>query len=178
MNVNFLSLLFGRPRRPSGRRSTSPPCVEPLETRDVPTVVFNPAFGAEAVSGPNEGMISPQVNLIFSGPYWSTAQGKQDEGTLLNSARNILSGPYLSGLTQYGSDGHAVFRASWDETATVPSQPSTGELQWFLESSIIKHNAAPGFLDTRHAPIFVVVSDPASANQYNGAGNAPGAYFD
>jgi hypothetical protein len=178
--MRFLSQLFQRAPTPavSPRRSFRP-TVENLEQRDVPTVVFNSAFGAETVSGPNAGMISPRVNLIFSGSYWNTTTGKQDEARLLNSARNILDGPYLSGLTQYGSDGHAIYNAVWNETGTVPSNPSTGDMQGFLWGSIGKHlQNAPGFNDWRHAPIYVVVSDPASARQDNGGWNAPGVFFD
>jgi hypothetical protein len=82
----------------------------------------------------------------------------------------------LSGLTQYGSDGTAHFARSWSDGATVPSDPSTGALQNFLQTSITNHNAAPGLNDFQHAPIYVVVSDPASSAQFNGGWNATGTY--
>jgi hypothetical protein len=87
-----------------------------------------------------------------------------------------MSGPYLSGLTQYGSDGKANFWTSWNDTNTVPSQPSVGALINFLQFSIPKGGAFPGIRDWQHAPIYVVVSDPASSQQYNGGWNAQGGF--
>jgi hypothetical protein len=175
--MRFLSRLFTRSPRPAAPRCRSfRPVVEALEQRDVPTVVFNPAFGAETVTGPNAGMISPRVNFIFSGGYWLTSAGWRDEAQLLHSAQNILGGPYLSGLKQYGSDGHAVISGWWNEFGTVPSNPSVGDMETFLTDSINGHHQYPGFNDWRHAPIYVVVSQPATALGAVLGGNAPGVY--
>ncbi len=177
----MLSLLR-RARSPRDARLARAPhkarmALETLEDRSVPTVVFVPHFGPQTVQGSNDGMQNPNVYLIFSGSYWSTSQGQANETTLTASAQNILSGPYLSGLRQYGSDGRATFANSWTEAGTVPSQPSIDDMQTFLQGTISAHGAAPGFNDAQHAPIYVVVSDPASSAQYNGGWNAPGTYF-
>ena len=137
--------------------------LEALESRDVPTVVFTPHFGAEGVQGSNVGMQNPPVYFVFSGAYWNTTQGQTDESTMLASAKNILGPTYLSGLKQYGSDGKATFAGSWNDSGTVPSQPSAMAMQNFLQDSIGQHGAAPGFSDLRHAPIYVVISDPNSS---------------
>jgi hypothetical protein len=159
--------------------------VEALEGRDVPTIVFVPQFGPET-PGPGDtshGMIHPTVHLIFSGHYWNTTQGKQDQKTLIDSTNSILSGPYLSGLTQYGSDGTARFGKHWVDSTTVPlDQPGKAEpkfctLRTYLRNFIDDHNGAiPGSSnDYRHAPIYVIVSDPASSGVPRGW-NAPGSY--
>jgi hypothetical protein len=151
--------------------------IEALEERAVPTIAFTPHFGAESTSGTtNFSLQSPTVNFVFSGSYWSTAQGQQDEAGLLSSAKAIMSGPYLSGLTQYGSDGKALFGQAWNDSGTVASNPSATALQTFLQSSITNHNAAPGSHDSHHLPIFVVVSDPSSSAGSNSGWNAPGNY--
>jgi hypothetical protein len=165
-------------RRPASAKKRRNAClqVEPLEDRTVPTIVFNPQFGPETIApgSTNDGMQHPNVVYIFSGSYWSTAQGQQDEKALLNSAKSIMSGPYLSGLTQYGSDGKANFWTSWNDTNTVPSQPNVSDLNAFLFLSSLSHGFFPGTNDWQHAPIYVVVSDPASSKQFNGGWNHQG----
>ena len=182
MATRLLCTWFGdhspRSRKCLSARRKTPLGLESLEERATPTVVFIPYFGLEVVSGSNVGMQSPPVYLIFSGSYWKTSQGQQDETTLLNSAQEILSGPYLSGLTQYGSDGKAIFARSWQDNATVPSKPSADALQNFLQTSIaLITSATPGPHDAQQcSPIYVVVSDPNSSQQYNGGWNALGSY--
>jgi hypothetical protein len=168
----------GRRARPQAHRLRNASLhVEALEERAVPTIAFTPHFGAETTSGTTSySLQSPTVNFVFSGSYWNTAQGQQDEAGLISSARSIMSGPYLSGLTQYGSDGKALFGRSWNDPTTVASNPSTTALQTFLQSSITNHNAAPGSNDWQHAPIFVVVSDPSSSAGSNSGWNGPGNF--
>src|SRR5262245_3476027 len=113
-----LSERFGRKarRRPASakQRHNSRLRLEPLEDRTVPTIVFTPKFGPETISGiTNLGMQNPNVVYIFSGSYWTTAQGQQDETALLNSAKSIMSGPYLSGLT----------------SMAATARPTSGELE-------------------------------------------------
>jgi hypothetical protein len=175
----------GRRRSPNnlGRARLA---VETLEDRTVPTVVFKPTFGPDTVTSQLGGLQSPAVHMIFSGTYWATSQGQQDEATLLNSTGNILNGPYLSGLTQYGSDGHANFVNSWQDSGTVAldskatdgsTVPSGAALQGYLQNSIFHHPGnTPGYNDPQHLPIYIVVSDPASAGGNAGGWNRPGAY--
>jgi hypothetical protein len=151
--------------------------LEALEDRAVPTIMFMPHFGPETVApgSANLGTQHPAVNLVFSGPFWTTPTGQQDEATILNSTKAILGGPYLSGLTQYGSDGIATFSRSWNDPSTLPNNPSAA-IQGFLQNSIFSRGTDPGNTDYRHAPIYVVVSDPNfSAN--SGGKNAPGTFF-
>jgi hypothetical protein len=167
--------------RPASAKKRRNAClqVEPLEDRTVPTIVIKPYFGPETIApgSTNDGMQHPNVVYIFSGSYWTTAQGQQDETALLNAAKAIMSGPYLSGLTQYGSDGKANFWTSWNDANTVPSPPSISDLLNFLDNSITSQGAVPGINDWQHAPIYVVVSDPVSSAGFNGGWNKQGIYM-
>jgi hypothetical protein len=166
----FPSGLKASKRSPRSRRRARQFDLEALEQRQVPTVMFLPNFGPETVSGTNDGMQNPTVDLIFSGSYWTTKQGQLDEATLLSSAKNILSGPYLSGLTQYGSDGRATFGTYWQDNATVPSNPQASAVQNFLQTSITNHNAAPGSNNSQHAPIYVSFPTRTRRNRTMAAG--------
>jgi hypothetical protein len=63
----------------AGRRETQLR-LEQLENRTVPTVVFQPQFGAKTVNPPvpntNYTVLNdPEVYLHFWGPYWSDRDG-------------------------------------------------------------------------------------------------------
>jgi hypothetical protein len=110
-------------------------------------------------------MISPQVYLIFAGTYWTANLNNQT--ALVQATQRILSGPYLNGLTQYGSDGKAIFNPATDawRTNAAPissdpsSDPSTTDVQTFIQN-LSFFGSGPGNNDLRHAPIVVVVADP------------------
>src|ERR1700676_1532027 len=88
----LLSKLKRRSKPASTKRRSLPLQVEALEQRDVPTVLFTPAFGAETVywrstntvmSGPvtptgnASALQDPTYYLIFWGPSWTNAPAKQ-----------------------------------------------------------------------------------------------------
>lgn len=140
---------------PTKKRSPTRPTLEALEDRLVPTIAFTPQFGAETYIGSNNGMQNPDVYLIFSG-NWSQA----NENMVIASVQNILGPTYLSKLTQYGSDGHANYAGLWNTTSYLYGVPTPAKLQDFLQKEIAAHpRNEPGINDTRHAPIYVVLSD-------------------
>lgn len=180
---DFQTTRSARDRRRKGRLQ-----VELLERRDVPTVVFVPAFGAEAIHGSTRaGMQDPGISLIFSGPYWKTMQGQEDEAGLVSSVYGILNSPYLSGLKQYGSDGQA-YLDPWAAVSGTVNVPTSGpnafnadpnQVQDFLNNQI--NNRANGLVkptndDWQHARIYVVVSDPTSSNGSGQGWNDQGSY--
>jgi hypothetical protein len=85
------------------------------------TILFRPVgsppevFGyngipmSQPVTGTN-ALNSPKVYLIFVGPNWNK-NGEPADTTLsiINNVKAMLNSSYLSGLTQYGSDGKAVY---------------------------------------------------------------------
>jgi hypothetical protein len=158
---------------PTKKKPTTRPTLEALEDRLVPTVAFTPKFGGETYTGSNNGMQNPDVYLIFEG-NWSQA----NENTVIASLQNILNGPYLSGLKQYGSDGHATYAGSWNATTSLSGNPSTTALQAFLQKEIAAHpRNEPGISDTQHAPIYVVLTDPTSSGTgVNNGYNQDGRY--
>src|SRR5579884_2130114 len=94
--------------------------IEVLEDRVVPTTLFLPQFPAPSESPtslPQDSLKSPQVVMIFAGPYWQTSQGQLDEQTQNKAAQNIVSSTYLSDLQQYGSDGVAIApsKTPWED---------------------------------------------------------------
>ncbi|MGA2440639.1 MAG: hypothetical protein ABSH08_06755 [Tepidisphaeraceae bacterium] len=131
--------------------------VERLEERTLLTVVFPLLqYGSEtdAPGRSNIGLQNPTVNLIFAG-NWTNYQ--QDETNMIAAAQSILSGPYLSGLAQYTTSGTATFGTYWNDPnnapgATLPSAPTNGQLQAFIQHSIATYGSDPGNHDIEHAP--------------------------
>jgi hypothetical protein len=185
--------------RPKSRPPTKRPArsgrlrLECLEDRTVPTLLFGPRFGAETLIPPSGGgthyttLSSPTVYLIFWGSYWQTHQSEVD--TLRQDAQTVLSSIYLNGLGEYGSDGRAVFGASWVDPRSAASDPpagfnagssaSSGTIQTEIVHAIDDPTSpifAPAFhTDITHAPAYVVVTDPNHAGS-NGGYNVPGTY--
>lgn len=150
------------------------PTLEALEDRLVPTIAFTPQFGAEQYTGSYHGMQNPPVYLIFAGS-WS----QSDENAVIASTKNILSGPYLSGLKQYGASGTATYGGSWNASSTLSGNPSTTDLGILLQQEIAAHPLTQPnlYTDPNHAPIYVVLSDPASSSEgQNGGYNIVGTY--
>jgi plastocyanin len=128
--MSLFSKFFAKNRRPIRKSSRRPavlrPWLEQLEDRTVPTIVFNPQFGADTIeylptgqtllspmpAGSNLNVLNnPQVYLIFWGPSWNQtapsaadiAQGRTNNaGKLAADAAAIISSNYLSGLQEYG----------------------------------------------------------------------------
>jgi hypothetical protein len=137
--------------------------LEELESRTVPTVVFNPVFGAETifqrdangnptiVNGVLQNVITgpisnnptvlnnPTVYIIFWGANWTQAIA----APLAKDAQTIINSNYLSGLRQYGSDGTAVYGNYFiDNTPDPPAGggPRDGEVQNILNGVDSKGN--------------------------------------
>jgi hypothetical protein len=208
--TSLASSLFGsigarRTGGPSKRRRTSfRPEVGTLEERVVQTVLFNPVFGAESVipssnpSGLYTVLNHPAVDVIFWGAavpvasplgssvtmvnYWSTAKGQAEAAAFTNDVKTILNGPYLSGLTQYGSDGTAVWGGSWTDPATTPPagmNPGDSRNAMTIQQEIQHAIDTPGSgipAPGSASPIYVVVTSPNSSGTNNGGFNFPGTY--
>jgi hypothetical protein len=167
--------------------------LENLESRLVPTIVFQPQFGVETLTpqSTNDGMQHPTVHLIFAGDpsggvyYWKTPQGQADETRLTDLAAALLGGPYLTGLPEYGSDGLANLGVAWTGAPDLPTDavaksPNHADLQTYITNEIetevpMNPKADPGNLDWQHAPIYVVILDPTTSQQAgHGGWNTPG----
>jgi hypothetical protein len=153
-------------RRAPRRPARSSLLLEPLEDRRVPTVLFTPVFSGTAVTGndPSQSLSSPHVDLIFAGSYWNTTQGVTDRANVTLSVQEIVSSPYLSDLTQYGSDGKALFDPT-NATSQTNNTPTLNDVK----------NTVPNFLTLRsfiqnQVPtvnsntIYCVINDPQHSN--------------
>src|SRR5207253_2847290 len=83
-------------------------------------------------------------------------------------------------LQEYGSDGHAVFRASWiDSSSDAPTNFTGTDVQNEIKHAIDDPTSpifGPGSSSSiTTSPIYVVVTDPAHSNG-NGGFNGPASY--
>jgi hypothetical protein len=180
------------PRGPERAKRPTRLAVEALEDRCVPAIVFNPVFGQETRGDPNHTsnftvLNSPQVYLIFWGTDWGTTQGTAQANALRDDARAILESPYLSGLREYGSDGHALFRASWIDSQSEPANGGTitdvqNEIAHAIDDPTSPIFGPPSFgpgssSSVTTSPIYVVVTDPShsgSGDRFNVYGSYNG----
>ena len=176
-----------------GRRSLRPG-LEGLEKREVMTVAFTPAFGAEtifwrnnvgghtagsALVGPvtNPTVLNdPTVYLIFSGSSWTSSTASK----FASDAQAIIASPYLSGLTQYGSTGNAVYGGFTIDGRTSPGSGgrdaeiayalNTLQPNWQKPTGVAVNGnniGQPGYLVS---PVYVVIDDNGSNSASNGGG--------
>jgi hypothetical protein len=142
------------------RKTTPRLQLESLEERTVPTIVFNPVFSPETVTDHGGTKLNnPPVYLIFWGSYWQTPAGVQMCADLQNQTASLLSGPYLSGLQQYGVDGHAhLSTVRFDKSD--PSNGFTEDQVKAVFNNQIDNNGLPEADDTSNCPIYVVLTPP------------------
>ncbi len=157
----------------------------------MPTVVFNPVYGAETVSSsPYTVLQGPNVELIFWGTYWNTTQGQKDYKTLADEAQTILGSTYFGGLSEYGANAGAVYGTRWaDINSDPPAGYDPGQLNTASNfsaaqaevQSAINNSTSPtpppgGSSDILQSPIYVVVSGPANSNGDSGGYNAQATF--
>jgi hypothetical protein len=167
-----------RPQRPASRVT---PSLECLEDRSVPTILFQPSFGPETVlpGSSYTAMQSPPVYLTFWGSSWGSLQGSQDVNRLTAAVNKVLGSPYLTGLTQYGSDGQAVYGGRWVDLSNPPANFSVDNLRDFLQKTIDNASTPiPRPTTPSHPPIYVVVTDPnATSDQPDAPGYNTATYY-
>jgi hypothetical protein len=159
--------------------------VEPLEARDLPSVVFDPQFPAESV--PNTGQFTvlnnPPVYAILWGTQWynqnvTPPQPIADVGNLTSDIQNVLGSNYWSGLSEYGNVGTPVLGgAVWTDYQSNPPanfnpgdlSTSTGQanlnaVQGEIQNAIAKSNGAiqapPANATPTNSPIYAVIPYP------------------
>jgi hypothetical protein len=116
-------------RKPQSRKHHPRLQLESLEDRTVPTVLFYPQFGGEALTTDGGGakLSHPPVYLIFWGPssLWgdSASNAPSALADQIEKAGQafIDFSPYLSGLCQYGSDGTAYVAEHRIDNSTPPA---------------------------------------------------------
>jgi hypothetical protein len=180
-------------RRSFARRSAiCRAAVEPLERRQLLTVVFNLQFGAESLQSSDTGKMiqtPPVFHVVLWGTHWGTGAGQFNPSTPENVATAILNSTYLGGLTEYGINSANLAPASVDYYVDTSADPpsnfnpgnlgdghSLGQAQTELTSLVSGGKIAdPGSpSDLEHAPIYVIITDPADSST-NGGYNTSGS---
>jgi hypothetical protein len=185
-----------RPTRRAARtkKRASVLLLENLELRLVPTVVFDPVFPKESITSntPYTVLNSPAIELIFWGSGWASTAGTAQAQKWAGDVQTILGTPYLTGLTEYGSDGRALFGSSWIDSSDPPSGYQSGgpgndangqssqidmqnEIQKVIDNPSTPIPPPINNATITQAPIYVVIPDPAHSNT-NGGYNVPGQY--
>jgi hypothetical protein len=159
--ISTLRRAFSHPTgRPSGGRRARP-AVEPLESRDVPTLVFPPKFGPETVTHRGMVLSNTPVYFLFWGSYWQN-EGRSLANAIQFSGGRIMASPYLSGLTQYGSDGHARLVNSVFEPNGAPQNFTHDDLFYEVKETILDPNVAdfPRPSSLGPTPLYMVFTPP------------------
>jgi hypothetical protein len=138
------------------------------------TILFKPvgrppevfAYKGKTMSQPlaskdTNALNSPKVYFIFVGPNWT----KDNTRIMIDAAKAIFDSSYLSGLTQYGSDGHAVYGDDRIDAKVDPTDPATDDsshkLMWKEIGKTLKDASFSSWLptgtDDRNSPIYIVV---------------------
>jgi len=130
---------------------------------------FNNVTMTQPLTNNPYALNSPKVYLIFVGPNWAqNGNPTAAVNSMISAAKAILGSSYLSGLTQYGSDGHAAFGGFTIDTSLDPLTWSNtnpdgtpNKNPMFFETNQILSNPffsswlpPPG--DARTSPIYVV----------------------
>jgi hypothetical protein len=138
------------------------------------TILFKPvgrppevfAYNGETMSQPlaskdTNALNSPKVYFIFVGPNWT----KDNTKIMIDAAKAIFDSSYLSGLTQYGSDGRAVYGDDRIDGKVDPTDPTTDDsshkLMWKEIGKTLNDANFSSWLptggDDRNSPIYIVV---------------------
>ena len=159
----------------SRHKASSAVMMEPLEQRQLMSVVYHPVFGTEAQKQDNgSNLSSPPIYLIFWGSYWggtNTAQAQAIE----DAATKVVNSSFLHTTQQYGSDGNATIGDGSVSFAYDGSNPTNRGFDDGSISSVIENQIDNGPLPESdgpaHKPIYVVVTPPnVFSNDPNAAG--------
>jgi hypothetical protein len=122
---------------------------------------FNGITMSQPLTSNPYALNSPKVYFIFVGPNW-VKNGNPSGPTLsmIYAAKAIFGSSYLSGLTQYGSDGHAVYGDFTIDTSYDPTiNPSINPV-WKETDKILSNPNFSSWLptggDARNSPLYVV----------------------
>ncbi|HWE37329.1 MAG TPA: calcium-binding protein [Isosphaeraceae bacterium] len=131
------------------------------------TIDFAPHFGAEATNfGGGEKLSNVPVYLIFWGSSWVNNQKTTD---IENAAAALYNSPYLSGLKQYGSDGHAFYAGAVINTSDPANGFSDGDITNVVDNAI-DNQGLPESDAGPNKPIYFVVTPPGVSSNDPNAG--------
>lgn len=144
--------------------------LETLEDRTMPSVVFQPQFGAEhATDQGGLKLNNVPVYLIFKGAYWTSAPtpGNPSADDITADTQAVLNGPYFNLLTQYGVDGKVHLAGTFVDGSNLRANFSSDDLQDVVENA--QDHGIPESDDGPFEPLYVVVTPPGVASGDPGA---------
>ena len=154
--------------------------LEGLEDRTVPTIIYNPVFGAETQkdSDNDEFGIRPQVYLEFWGQYWTGGVGATQIPLVQAAAAKVIDSTYLTLVNQYGADATGMSLATgtdiYNDNNSNPSNFDGGDVdaavQTLIDAGTFPEPDANG---NDHSSIYVVVTPP---NVYSSGGTGVGGF--
>jgi hypothetical protein len=169
-----------RAQQPAGRpkKARRQLLLEGLEDRTVPTVIFNPIFGAQTPAQDGGARLnSPAVCVILWGSYWGDILTQQSDA--INQAASHLgefNAAYFAGLTQYGFTpygplGFVAYGGGF--IITDVSDPPNGnfaggDIDDIIDYALIQHESFASLADKDEA-LFVVVTPPGVQSSYPNA---------
>jgi hypothetical protein len=144
------------------RRRKTPLRLEWLEDRLVPTIVFQPQFGAEQTFYDKGPVLSDApVYLLFWGSYWNTSAGSASEQQYVNAINKELNSPIFNNLSQYkDTNGNAAGPAYlWGSTPTGGNPVYWNATETHVEptnyfSDTQLQNVVAGAIDDPNSPIY------------------------
>jgi hypothetical protein len=152
----------------------------------VPTVAFKPLFGSEVAhytdgTGLATALNSPPVYLIFWGSFWQNTPGA---AATIASDLARCGGTYLAGITQYHTDGNAIFENvlpgqlhidGSDAPSPLSPNPPWGDPVSNKVEDIINDSQSgiPNPTHTSATPIYAVITDPNVKGNSDFAFNEP-----
>ncbi len=159
----------GRPRR----RPFTRPCVESLEDRTTPTVLFTDpgsAGLAEVSPTPLQVIQNPKIELVYWGSGWDGQTQWMND--LTAAVTSDFTGPYLSGLAQYGTSGKATIDHVYLIDSSSPAPLSTGGygMNYADASGMIDANIRSGALVSPDSnTLYDVIPQPQTHSTESGA---------
>jgi hypothetical protein len=117
------------------QRQGTPLRLEFLESRTVPTILFDNATTATVSDGGGPVITHPDVDLIFWGSGWNSAQTLMNN--VISSVDTIMNSPFLTGLTQYRGVGNGQFLRTDLITSTSPAaQTAYAQYAYFVQANL------------------------------------------
>jgi hypothetical protein len=172
--ASYLRARIGR--KLARRAPRHKPCLETLEDRRTPTIVFRPQFGAETVHDNGGPVLNDvPVYLTFWGPQWGPSISKGAAKRIADDASTLFSSLYLEwGARQYNPGiGQAhLAGVAWDPTP-LPDKPfSMGDIADVVDRMIDNNSIPDPYEKTPKELLFVVtppgfLSDDATAASYH-----------
>jgi hypothetical protein len=140
--------------------------LEQLESRTVPTILFDNATTATVSDGGGPVITHPDVDLVFWGSGWDSAQTLMSSVT--SSINTLMNSPYLSGLSQYRGVGNGqLLRTDFISTTSPAANSSYGDFAFFLQTNL-NNGTLPVTPNMDSQILYMVIPQPGTTDPIDG----------